>query len=666
MATETGSPDSTTIIMTSDETETATASSGSRSSHLRQAVSTALSTTMGRISTAMETLWNPPWNTIRDMMMDPRRGSLVRGTGTRPSSCQRRSESRRRRSSRHDVRSRGWTGAFSVPTFLPPPHSYVIRPDQDSQDSTMSSPDDPPGESSQHPSQSSAPLLPSSSTHCPSLPSCLRGSTSLSNDHRSLGYSILDPGSQTSLPSGDVSSYHPGSCHASSSLPSYPQNHVRRQRSSRSRASRRSRFPDYGLYDDDGRDKNFLSALLSILVIATLATALTQPKWFSIRGGVCGRKFIGLQLFIELNSHSSFSSLSGGRSSAQTANNNQFVNSNLNTEDVNDINHRSRNGGSFKVGSINNNEGNGELLPKPQSSIFSPFDPASVAVFPDSFDKVFNQTLLSTPHLVVNDTENAFMTEVFEKKKEAQHKKHDRSSVMGSTAHEKWSTLSHERKPKSCSYLDILPLQRMIILLCLLAIMLNLSQFFLDTLGTQKKLLNLLRLHGVGSILGVILTIVIIGLSYMITAMVELDERTALTQIYSSQVTLDSLSSGHSMPPLALPVASLSTPSPAASTKERPLYTNGQHLEIRFELSYYLVTLSGLIGLMAAACNLLRKPTVPFLYPSHSLLLDPLLFPDGDDSRSPIWTGSLAPGSSSMRLPRLLTGLPPPPPPYSP
>lgn len=649
-----GPPEVTVITTSAPEAEASQVNQSSRAGvPLRTAVASALSTTMDRISTAMETLWNPPWNTIRDVMMDPRRGSLINSRRRPPSTSHSSSNSR------HDSRSTGWRGSFAPSTpFLPPPHCHAIRrSDHNADDTSSSSVVDDSAAASRQTSLSSAPLLTStagvtshasSGTHCPSLPSCLfRGSSGLSSQDQ--GYSVLNAGSQTSLPRDAVNpsstSYlgNNNSCRASSersSSSSCPQSSHRRSSRSRQSSYRRSSSRFHSVYQDyfdsdDGRDKNFLSALLSILVIATLATALTQPKWFSIRGGVCGRKFIGLQLFIELNSRTTNSV-------------NTHVVSKGNTEVPDEANYMNRNGGSFKLSSRDDDTNDQdsesdatEPLPKPESSMFSPFDPASVAVFPSSFDKIINQTLIQSGiKLDANETEHFFKIDPIPNKKtghpikKTKKKEHEAESASA----------MHDRKPKSCSYPDILPLQRMIILLCLVAIMMNLSQFFLDTLGTSKKLLNLLRLHGVGSILGVILTIIIIGFSYMIAAMLELDERSAMTQI-SSNRDLNPFS-GHAVA--------------TSLTKETTLYPNPQHLEVRFELSYYLITLSGLIGLMAAASNLLRKPTTPFVFPSHSLLLDPLLFADTEDSRNPIWTGS------SSRLPRLITGLPPPPPPYSP
>lgn len=54
------------------------------------------------------------------------------------------------------------------------------------------------------------------------------------------------------------------------------------------------------------KERNVLSAILSIVVIATLATALAQPKWFSITGGVCTRRYIGLQEFFYVGNFNNY------------------------------------------------------------------------------------------------------------------------------------------------------------------------------------------------------------------------------------------------------------------------------------------------------------------------------------------------------------------------
>lgn len=331
---------------------------------------------------------------------------------------------------------------------------------------------------------------------------------------------------------------------------------------------------------EDDREKNFLSALLSILVIATLATALTQPKWFSVRGGSCGRKFIGLQLFIEFGPHAPASHHSAAKN---------------------------------------------EPLPQPQSvfGLDSPSYPDSLVQ--DSADGNLNK---SSSHAdddeKVNNIHRKTTHRAAVPKIESRHA--NASSGSEDVPHEPYapkkqaSVAGHVRK--ACSFSDIVPLQRGIIIFSLMAIVADLVQFFLDTLGTSKKWLDSVRVYALGSIFGVIFTIFIIGISYMIATIIEVNEKSLIS----------------------------------AATKE-PIEIS--HLEVRFELSYYLVTLSGLIGLLAAACNLLRKPTMYFLTPAD--VRNPLIdfYPRSpvEDPLSPVWTG----GASV-----LLPPVPPPPPPYSP
>lgn len=395
---------------------------------------------------------------------------------------------------------------------------------------------------------------------------------------------------------------------------------LRLHSSSSSCHRRRRRF-------SDEKEKNFLSALLSILVIATLATALTQPKWFSVRGGACGRRFIGLQLFFELNTQ--------GNTHSDTV---HGVNNLISRKDVN------------SEESESDDSSEAESLPNAQPFL-GPFDaPVFSAI---QMEKILNVTSTKVNSTHINENmekeeqrQNATQETKWKDSRERsyQAKKFDHIHPL---LPKKWTT-------RDCTYSEILPLQRSIILLCLLAIMCNLLQFFLDTLGTNNKWLNIIRIHAIGSILGVIFTIIMIGISYMIATIIEVNERamTPSSSLMSSQPS--------SSIPLALPSLS----------KDSQSYPSG--LEIRFELSYYLVTLSGLIGLMAAACNLLRKPTVYFLAASGSgrnLLIDGScshpFFMD-DEPLSPIWTGAAAPGSAAAAAAVMSAGLPPPPPPYSP
>ncbi|RWS03261.1 hypothetical protein B4U79_11940 [Dinothrombium tinctorium] len=247
------------------------------------------------------------------------------------------------------------------------------------------------------------------------------------------------------------------------------------------------------------KDKNIMSAVISILVIATIATAVAQPKWFSIRGekatseseiiksrcGSCNRKYIGLQEFFYVGTFSYIKTSGGSRGQATITN-----------EYANNV-----------------------------SKIKASFQ---------SSPKMVSKVPLLPSHSIIYYGNSGDL--------------------------------------KNCVTPEIVSLQRMIIALCFFAIIVNLMQFFLDTLGTTKNWINFIRRNAIGSIFGVVLTIIIIGVSYTVANLLEKEQKRAI-EIEPN--------SSHSL----------------------------QFIEIRFELSYYLISFAGILGLVGAACNLFRKPS---------------------------------------------------------
>lgn len=55
-----------------------------------------------------------------------------------------------------------------------------------------------------------------------------------------------------------------------------------------------------GRWQRKDRERNLPAAVLSIIVVATLATALAQPRWFYLKGGGCSQHFIGVRQFFSL------------------------------------------------------------------------------------------------------------------------------------------------------------------------------------------------------------------------------------------------------------------------------------------------------------------------------------------------------------------------------
>lgn len=188
---------------------------------------------------------------------------------------------------------------------------------------------------------------------------------------------------------------------------------------------------------------------------------------------------------------------------------------------------------------------------------------------------------------------------------------------------------------KNCVTPEIVTLQRTIIGLCFFAIMFNLIQFFFDTLGVNKKCLNAIRQHALGNILGVLLCVVIIGVSYLVSNLLEKEQRRLLKQKHDSSAQ------------------------------------QSHHIEVKFELSYYLVTLSGLLAIIAAASNLLKKPQHYYIDTNDSFWSEDVDSTPIDEemsssaTTSPNWHSNSA-HSMNLSIPTPQSSSMPPPPPYTP
>ncbi|RWS20185.1 hypothetical protein B4U80_02515 [Leptotrombidium deliense] len=300
------------------------------------------------------------------------------------------------------------------------------------------------------------------------------------------------------------------------------------------------------------RDKNIMSAIVSILVIATIATAIAQPKWFSIKGGSCNRKYIGLQEFFYVGTFSYVKV--GSRFPAETT-------------------------------AVHEDSGG-----RGQASITSSYADHTLKYKPPYHypDKTHAKSLQTSGHSIIYYGSNGDL--------------------------------------KNCVTPEIVSLQRMIIALCFFAIIVNLIQFFLDTLGTSKNWINFVRKNAIATIFGVLLTIIIIGVAYTVGNLLEREQKRV--------IEIDR-NSAHNL----------------------------QFVEIRFELSYYLITFAGILGLIGASFNLFRKPT-------HYLSANDLFcgrFMDSDtntlldDHMNPTHWSQPPPTLTALVSPHQI-----PPPPYAP
>lgn len=192
------------------------------------------------------------------------------------------------------------------------------------------------------------------------------------------------------------------------------------------------------------RERNIPAAILSIIVIATLSTALAQPRWFYLKGGGCSRQFIGVQDFFYMGYFESVRS------------------TNIKKNDLNFIYHG------------------------------------------------YNDDM------------------------------------------------------KNCVTPAIANLMRTIIAFCFIAILSTLLQFFFDTIGVMNKWLKIIRRNSLCNILTVLLCVIIIGLCFYISTLMEQQQR-------------------------AVKITS--------TTK----------VEVKFDISYFLITGAGAVAILATAANLLKQ-----------------------------------------------------------
>lgn len=133
-----------------------------------------------------------------------------------------------------------------------------------------------------------------------------------------------------------------------------------------------------------------------------------------------------------------------------------------------------------------------------------------------------------------------------------------------------------------CATPQILALKRTIIGLCFLAIMCSMIQFFMDIMGAKRKWVNTMRTHAVGNIITVLLCVLIIGLCYFVST---LYERVQWHHIYRK---LSQLSSG----------VHFKQYKPFSTGLDKNQFDFLTVHQVKFELSYYLVTLAGNVELI--------------------------------------------------------------------
>jgi hypothetical protein len=115
-----------------------------------------------------------------------------------------------------------------------------------------------------------------------------------------------------------------------------------------------------------------------------------------------------------------------------------------------------------------------------------------------------------------------------------------------------------------CVTVRVVQVMRSIIALCFIGIAFSLMGFFLDLTGPSSHSLKILRRNAVFNILTVVVCVTINGFSFLVTQLLEGLQNETKTRTYSK-------------------------------------------VEIRFDVSFYLIAAAGGMSVIASACNLLRR-----------------------------------------------------------
>lgn len=164
----------------------------------------------------------------------------------------------------------------------------------------------------------------------------------------------------------------------------------------------------------------------------------------------------------------------------------------------------------------------------------------------------------------------------------------------------------YQNHVNECLSPDVLSLQRLIIILCVFVIFSSLIQLLLDLIGTTNKYMNLLREHAIFNIIAVIICIMIIGISYLLSNLLtkeQIHKHATLNSQYNHQFYH---SSDHSSDHLFYSNSN----KPINLVDYFNLNKNDGKIEVRLEISYYLVIFSGVFSIVASLVNLFNKPNL--------------------------------------------------------
>lgn len=369
------------------------------------------------------------------------------------------------------------------------------------------------------------------------------------------------------------------------------------------------------------KEKNYLSSVINGLVIVTIVISLLQPRWFSINGGLCNNKYFGLgiidQDFMSVGSpmRNPFTDSTSFHSTDQKP----YVAGHAHEErKPNKLNYF-RLTDDDQVHPTTTTAAPPHLalpdrLPNPknqnspntQSNQNDTQEQTSAQLLIQSITKPLPTTTVQSPvqliHLPVIQSDEKSRAHLLRKSYEkVKRYSNDESSIL--QFYKNLADHYQSNNVNECLSPDVLSLQRLIIILCVFAILSSLIQLLLDLITTSNKYIILLQQNAIFNIISVIILIMVLACSYLLSNLLtkeQVHKHAALNSQYNHQFYhptdhYHSAGSANRKPPITL-------------VDYFNLNKSEGKIEVRLEISFYLVSFAMVFSVIASLVNLFHKP----------------------------------------------------------
>lgn len=380
----------------------------------------------------------------------------------------------------------------------------------------------------------------------------------------------------------------------------------------------------YNLNPQLSKEKNYLSAVINGLVMITILISLLQPRWFSINGGLCNNKYFGLGIVDQdLFAGSSASSSFRGPSFAETNTNfhndqkayptpgshhhpekkpNKLNYFRLTDEDQVTVRTSTPSDHSLKPNSEATTQSNQNHTTTEPAQLAIQATAKQIPPTTQSVGQLVTQSPVQLIHLPVirpSDEKSRAQPKGYEKVKRFSN---DESSILN--FYKNLADHYQNNNINECLSPDVLSLQHLIVILCVFAILSSLIQLLLDLIATSNKYIILLRDNAIFNIISCIICIMAIGVSYLLSNLLAKEQA-------HKHASLNSQYNHQFYHPTDHYYSSVTNRKPPITLVDYfNLNKNEGKIEVRLEISFYLIIFSMVFSAIGSLLNLFNKPNL--------------------------------------------------------